>query len=104
MVYKMVDGYGVRVIDGTRLDAADSSIIGSKAEIFTQNLLDLTTSAASWAEKFQPRLVMHSDGYYRLENSTEQCLKSSTHYHGWHDADNSSVGLRRICHKRWIPH
>ncbi|KAI3333101.1 sterigmatocystin biosynthesis fatty acid synthase subunit beta [Ustulina deusta] len=76
MVYKMVDGYGVRVIDGTRLDAADSSIIGSKAEIFTQNLLDLTTSAASWAEKFQPRLVMHSDGYYRLETRLNSVLRA----------------------------
>ncbi|KAI1428075.1 sterigmatocystin biosynthesis fatty acid synthase subunit beta [Xylaria sp. FL1777] len=76
MVFKMVDGYGIRVIDGTKLDATDSSIIGCKAEIFTQTLPDLTASAVSWGEKFQPRLAMYSDGYYHLETRLNSILKA----------------------------
>ncbi|KAI1307782.1 sterigmatocystin biosynthesis fatty acid synthase subunit beta [Xylaria venustula] len=76
MVYKTVDGYGVRVIDGTRLDGTDSSIIGNKAEIFTQTLPESTVSAASWGEKFQPRLVLYSDGYYHLETRLNSVLRA----------------------------
>ncbi|KAI0817879.1 sterigmatocystin biosynthesis fatty acid synthase subunit beta [Xylaria sp. FL0064] len=76
MVHKTVDGYGVRVIDGTRLDGTDSSTIGNKAEIFTQSLPDPTVSSASWGEKFQPRLVMYSDGYYHLETRLNSVLRA----------------------------
>ncbi|KAI0535478.1 sterigmatocystin biosynthesis fatty acid synthase subunit beta [Xylaria digitata] len=76
MVYKMVDGYGVRVIDGVRLDGTDSSTTGNKAEIFTQNVSDLTTSTASWRERFQPRLVMYSDGNYHLETRLTTVLRA----------------------------
>ncbi|KAI0523893.1 sterigmatocystin biosynthesis fatty acid synthase subunit beta [Xylaria bambusicola] len=76
MVHKLVDGYGVRVIDGTKLDTGDSSIIGSKAELFTQNLSDLATPAASWRERFQPRLELYSDGYYHLETRLTSVLKA----------------------------
>ncbi|RWA08060.1 hypothetical protein EKO27_g7055 [Xylaria grammica] len=76
MVYKMVDGYGVRVIDGVRLDGADTSTIGNKAEIFTQTVSDLTTATTSWREKFQPRLVMYSDGNYHLETRLSRVLRA----------------------------
>lgn len=74
MVHKTVDGYGVRVIDGARIDTADSSIIGSKAEIFTRTLSDLAISTASWGEKFKPRLVTHPDGNYHVETRLNSVL------------------------------
>ncbi|RYC64520.1 hypothetical protein CHU98_g1678 [Xylaria longipes] len=76
MVHKTVDGYGVRVIDGTKIEVADSSIIGSKAEIFTQALSDLAISTASWGEKFKPRLVMYSDGNYHIETRLNGVLRA----------------------------
>ncbi|KAI0468366.1 enoyl reductase domain of FAS1 [Xylaria cf. heliscus] len=76
MVHKTVDGYGVRVIDGARIDPADSSVIGSKAEIFTHTLSDLAISTASWGEKFRPRLVMHSDGNSLVETRLNSILRA----------------------------
>ncbi|KAI3331977.1 enoyl reductase domain of FAS1 [Xylariaceae sp. AK1471] len=76
MVYKTVDGYGVRVIDGAKLDTVDSSIIGTKAEIFTQSPSDLAMSTASWSKKFQPRLVMSSDGNYHVETRLNNILRA----------------------------
>ncbi|KAI0409869.1 sterigmatocystin biosynthesis fatty acid synthase subunit beta [Xylaria palmicola] len=76
MVYKAVDGYGVRVIDGTRLDASDSATIGSKAEIFTQTPPDLAAVATSWGEKFKPRLVVSADGSYTVETRLNSVLRA----------------------------
>ena len=76
MVYKLVDGCGIRVIDGTKLETGDSSVIGGKAELFTQNLADLAVPAASWGERFQPRLELYSDGYYHLETRLTGVLRA----------------------------
>ncbi|KAI0856757.1 sterigmatocystin biosynthesis fatty acid synthase subunit beta [Xylaria cubensis] len=76
MVHKTVDGYGVRVIDGAKIDSTDSSVIGSKAEIFTQTLPDLAISTASWGEKFKPRLVTFSDGTYHLETRLNNIIRA----------------------------
>ncbi|KAK6825645.1 Fatty acid synthase subunit beta [Apiospora arundinis] len=79
MVQQNVDGRGVRVIDGTKLDTADSAIIGGKSEVFapTSAILSLNASAGSWEEQFKPRLVKSAeDGHYRLETRLNHVLKT----------------------------
>ncbi|KAI0195914.1 sterigmatocystin biosynthesis fatty acid synthase subunit beta [Astrocystis sublimbata] len=76
MVHKTVDGHGVRVIDGVRIDAADTSIIGSKAELFTPSLSDLVVSTSSWSEKFKPRVAKYADGSYHVETRLNSVLRA----------------------------
>ncbi|KAI0011643.1 sterigmatocystin biosynthesis fatty acid synthase subunit beta [Xylariaceae sp. FL0662B] len=76
MVYQNVDGYGVRVIDGARLDTADSTTIGAKAEIFASTLSSSHISPPSWGEQFKARLVRSSDGTYHVETRLNRILKA----------------------------
>ncbi|KAI8628002.1 enoyl reductase domain of FAS1 [Xylariaceae sp. FL1651] len=76
MVHNNVDGYGIRVIDGTKFDTMDSSRIGKKAEIYTQTPSNSNISTTSWEQQFKPRLVMSSDGTYRIETRLNSVLRA----------------------------
>jgi len=76
LVHNNVDGYEVRVIDGTKLDSAGSSSIGAKAEIFTEFVSSASTSAISWEQRFQPRLARSSDGTYQIETRLNCILRA----------------------------
>ncbi|KAI0396676.1 enoyl reductase domain of FAS1 [Xylariaceae sp. FL0594] len=80
LVHSNVDGYGVCVIDGTKLDTAGSSSIGAKAEIFTESVTSSTTraglSSASWEQRFRPRIVKASDGTYQIETRLNSILRA----------------------------
>ncbi|KAI1269290.1 enoyl reductase domain of FAS1 [Xylariaceae sp. FL1019] len=76
MVLKNVDGCVVRVIDGVKLDTADSSTVGSKAEIFMENLTTPCVPCTSWREQFKPRLTITSDGNFHLETRLNSVLRS----------------------------
>ncbi|KAK8039551.1 hypothetical protein PG993_007962 [Apiospora rasikravindrae] len=75
MVYQIVDGRGVRVIDGTKLESTDAATVGDKAEIFTSAP---SVPCESWEEKFRPRLVRPAgDGdHYRVETRLNRILKA----------------------------
>ncbi|KAK8093874.1 fatty acid synthase subunit beta [Apiospora hydei] len=74
MVYQNVDGRGVRVIDGTKLDNTDTAMMGDKAEIFATTP---SVPTESWEEQFRPRLVRSGDGYhYRVETRLNRILKA----------------------------
>ncbi|KAI1329106.1 enoyl reductase domain of FAS1 [Xylariaceae sp. FL0255] len=76
MVLKNVDGYGIRVIDGTKLSTSDSSVMGSKAEIFTQTLSSSAVESIPWVEQFKPRLIVSSTGTYHVETRLNNVLRA----------------------------
>ncbi|KAL7619427.1 hypothetical protein AAE478_009966 [Parahypoxylon ruwenzoriense] len=76
MIRENTDGYGVRVIDGVRLDMMDSITVGVKAEIFAQTLPSSKMTTASWSEQFKPILVRSSDGTYTIETRLNRILKA----------------------------
>ncbi|KAK8107067.1 fatty acid synthase subunit beta [Apiospora kogelbergensis] len=80
MVQQNVDGRGVRVIDGTKLDTADITVMGGKTEIFaprSTGLISTSASVKSWEEHFKPRCVWSTeDDHYRLETRLSQVLKA----------------------------
>ncbi|KAK8033901.1 fatty acid synthase subunit beta [Apiospora marii] len=77
MVYQNVDGRGVRVIDGTRLDAADLNTMGDKVEIFAPAATAMSTGAVSWEEQYRPRLTRSADGSrYNVTTRLSQVLKA----------------------------
>ncbi|ETS77641.1 hypothetical protein PFICI_09703 [Pestalotiopsis fici W106-1] len=76
MVHQNVDGRGVRVIDGTKLDTADLATTGDKAEMFAQEFSRSSTFIKSWKERFRPRLVQSADGDYRVETRLNKILKA----------------------------
>ncbi|GKZ68440.1 putative PKS/NRPS-like protein biosynthetic cluster [Aspergillus niger] len=56
MVQKIVDGSGVRVIQGGDLDSRDPDI-GTMRDLFSLRLLESSTRPLSWVQQFQPRLI-----------------------------------------------
>nr|QOV03397.1 SpofasB [Hypomontagnella monticulosa] len=76
MIHENVDGYGVRVIDGARIDPVDSTIMGAKAEIFAQFLSRSTMSPSTWKDQFKPRLVQSSEGTFNIETRLNRILRA----------------------------
>ncbi|PWY71388.1 fatty acid synthase beta subunit [Aspergillus eucalypticola CBS 122712] len=59
MVQKIVEGKGVRVIQGGDLESRDSDI-GTMRDLFSPRLLDSSLRPLSWAQQFRPRLTAGS--------------------------------------------
>ncbi|GKZ29581.1 putative PKS/NRPS-like protein biosynthetic cluster [Aspergillus brasiliensis] len=56
MVHRLVEGTGIRVIQGADLDSRDPDI-GTMRDLFSSRLLESSTRPLSWAQQFQPRLI-----------------------------------------------
>ncbi|GLB23278.1 putative PKS/NRPS-like protein biosynthetic cluster [Aspergillus tubingensis] len=59
MVQRIVEGKGVRVIQGGDLETRDSDI-GTMRDLFSPRLLDSSLRPLSWAQQFRPRLTAGS--------------------------------------------
>ncbi|GAA92429.1 fatty acid synthase beta subunit [Aspergillus luchuensis IFO 4308] len=59
MVQRIVEGKGVRVIQGGDLESRDSDI-GTMRDLFSPRLLDSSLRPLSWAQQFRPRLTAGS--------------------------------------------
>lgn len=75
LVNRVVDGFGIRVIDGTSLEPS-SAVIGTKADLYAPNLESWQLKAPSWEHTFRPAITKTSDGKAVVQTRLSLLLKT----------------------------
>ncbi|GAP92987.1 putative sterigmatocystin biosynthesis fatty acid synthase subunit beta [Rosellinia necatrix] len=75
LVHRVVDGRGIRVIDGTSLEPS-STTIGTKADIFTPILEPWQLTTPSWKDAYRPKMKKTAGGRVNLETRLSSLLKT----------------------------
>ncbi|KAI0871151.1 enoyl reductase domain of FAS1 [Hypoxylon argillaceum] len=75
LVNRVVEGRGIRVIDGTSLEAS-STLMGTKADLFAPILEPCQLSARSWKQTYRPNVKKGPNGQTTLETRLSLLLKN----------------------------
>ncbi|KAI0096024.1 enoyl reductase domain of FAS1 [Nemania sp. FL0031] len=75
LVSRVVEGRGIRVIDGTSLEPS-SIVMGTKADLFTPTLEPCQLKTSSWKHKYQPSVKKNSNGQTTVETRLSLLLKN----------------------------
>lgn len=73
LVKRVRDGWGVRVVQASELDARDPEM-ATMRDLFASSLLDSSTRLKSWGQQFQPQLRPGGNG--QLETRLTQVLRA----------------------------
>lgn len=75
LVNRVVNGLGIRVIDGTSFEAS-SAVIGTKADLYAPNLEPWQLKTPSWKHAFRPTIEKSSNGETVLQTRLSLLLKT----------------------------
>lgn len=75
LVGRVVDGLGIRVIDGTSLEPS-SAVTGTKADLYAPNLESWQLKTPSWKHTFRPTIKKSSNGKAVLQTRLSLLLKT----------------------------
>ncbi|KAJ2995622.1 hypothetical protein NUW58_g1224 [Xylaria curta] len=75
LVYRIVEGHGIRVVDGTSLEPS-LAMVGTKAELFSPSLEPWQLKTLPWGDSYRPTVRKTLDGQAILDTRLSTLLKS----------------------------
>jgi fatty acid synthase subunit beta, fungi type len=76
LVHQIVDGRGIRVLNGTNLQTSNATVLGPKAGLFAANMDCWQHSPRPWAERFKPEVRRDSSGRIILQTRLNKLLNA----------------------------